>query len=1276
MQIIRATLISAVALLAAVLGASAQSTLFFSGSSCPALYCAYTGSNTAPWLTAPNFGVQVSNHALWSDPTLPSPVPSIMFRCTDQTIEPGTVQANQSKSAGLGGGNKKWLINFNSTLAHINTSGGAGHITLFNPATLVCGDPTTHFVITANKNQTVLGGSSSAAYNFGGGSFHWTDIGAGAGNSIWFSPSSQDVPYSGVILRYVINQSNGNFTYATFADLTLGMPVRTSTAPAWAPGTPYAKGDYVSFTIPSIPDWDLTTHVAGDLIKPSVGNTAHCVFKLSTVGARGSQPTWSTGSTCSTGVPIKEVGGVQTYRNLGNDGTFVYQNISGAGTSGGSFTVSGHPDLLTTVSDNGMTWKNVGVLVIPVWNSFAGISKDGTRACSAYSSNSYGHGTTGSYDADNADQGTGNYVACYDASTNLYTLLNTVTGIQSTVSCGNSGVGYNCAGGTQSKLVMSGVYTVVTNNCQFPVHNAEGSSTLDYIEVADQGVYNSLTATCPVVTNGSNLLFDWQPFAAAAKVSANGPTVPPALFGAHYNQSSSIYPPPAPTFNAVRLWDTRTGWADLQTNANCTHTVTTGCSFGGLDTFLAKFTAVAPRPKIILTLGKTPNFIASNTADSNCGYQSAFGNPNGTCTPPTDVNCDGTGTDATWIQFVTALWDHLSATGNLGKIDYLEIWNEWNVPDFWDMSYINGTRCPSTPNAAQKILVRLEQDARCVLKTAGTTACNGGGTYPVKGAENAVQIMSSPLASPGANNTRLQTGGSEDAYLAAGGGTYADVLSIHGYIQNEAQGSPSCGSAPGNVGCQWPENIATMLTQFKSLAATYSLSNLPIFVSEGSWGSTTNTTDAQFEQAYMGRYLALMAQYGAANFNWYNVDDAGNPGTGNTTQLFANVSTGTLTSGGQAYQTMQTWLTGKTFSAATCTITAQPSCSGGAGSHTYECGLTTGEKLVWYDEVANNSSCAYTPSGFGWYRTIDGGSKAITGATITLDNRPILLEPFLQADFQAYNTVSNHQAMGNKVLYVLGANAVNAGFTSGVYGLVLDSTAPGAAAVTNWQVGAPFTNPCDIGWTANDVNPPCSFSAAYDSHLQIVNNLADDDKGVICGTIYDGATGHMIPVAPFQNEVICISMKPTWSVGSSILRYQVWRFAHSFQTLANPFFDGQYAIAESSPDGRFIFFTTDNDCGFGDFNGNATNNCGPLWTPDTFYSLGQFVNPFNTLTGSGTNFGVWKITVPGQSSHQAPNWPVCGAGNVNTIITDASGVQYTCVGPPTAKTEVMGLLLK
>jgi hypothetical protein len=761
----------------------------------PPNYCAYAGTDIRTWPTLPNMGAQIKSGLVWTDSSLPSSHPSRVVRCTDQLIEPDTTIANQSKSAGLGGsGDAEQLFNSNSTMLRFNTSGGRGHITLFNPTTLTCGDPFTGYVITAIKNN-LSPGSATADYDFGAGTFDWTDAGAGAGNSIYYGfNSGHDAPLTG-FAKYVISRNDGTFTVTTpFLSFQPGLPIGVQ-APAWQSSHAYSQGDYVSFTL-TLGDWNgLTSYIVGDLIRPQTNNPAGCAFKLITVGTRGTLPTWSSGS-CTVSANVTEVSGTETWKNIGNDGTFLFQLTSSGGTSQGSApnfaTASGHPDLASTVTDNTtLTWTNVGLPIVPNHTTFGGVSKDSTRFCAGGSSNTYGGASIpNGYTGNNGGQGSDTYAFCYDSVSNTFVLLNSVTGIQSVVTC-SGGTGYTCNLGTQSKLTSQGAgATAVTGGCPFFIHNVKNGSTADYVVVASQ---QAISGTCPIIASGSNLLFAWQPFAA-------------------YSASTVL---------------------------------------------------------------------------------------------------------------------------------------------------------------------------------------------------------------------------------------------------------------------------------------------------------------------------------------------------------------------------------------------------------------------------------------------------------------------------QAFNTASSHWTIGKSLLVNYAQSALNFGFTTGVYGIVLNSTNPGAAATTNWQVGAPFTSSCDGSgvWAPNDSHPPCNFPSAYDSHLAFWHDALDDDTGPSCGTIYDGGGGYANPVAAWQNEEVCISVTPTWTPPAAIGAYTVWRFTHTFCTLTNPFFDGQFCISQLSTDGKFLAFTSDWDGTLGDISGGSSATFGLMWHPSTPYTSGTNLNPFQSLTGGGSNYGVWQVTSNGTSAAGLWGGPTCGTGNVGATYNDGS-IGYSCVGPATDKTEV------
>ena len=146
------------------------------------------------------------------------------------------------------------------------------------------------------------------------------------------------------------------------------------------------------------------------------------------------------------------------------------------------------------------------------------------------------------------------------------------------------------------------------------------------------------------------------------------------------HMGSSNLPWPTVPFGGLRLWDTATGWAQINTAQGV-------YDWTNLDGFVSA--AQAHGVDLLYNLARTPAWISSNPSDSTCAYDtSAEGGP-GQCDPPSDLNADGSGTDAAWIDWVTAV-----ATRNVtkGQIKYYEIWNEWNASLFWAGSKANSTR--------------------------------------------------------------------------------------------------------------------------------------------------------------------------------------------------------------------------------------------------------------------------------------------------------------------------------------------------------------------------------------------------------------------------------------------------------------------------------------------------------------------------------------------------------------------------------------------------------
>lgn len=481
----------------------------------PPGYTAYSGSDIVQWPTVPVVSATgtpwFKNNAVVYDTSYPSGVASRITRCTDQATAPTTAVGNHSKSAGLGGsGDAVQMVNINDTMGHINDdAGGQGYLVPFNPTAMACSP-----AVTAANNLTNPGPATSI-YNFGGGSWDWNNP------LIWYAMGSgADAPPNGVAeYTFVDTTTTYNFyvTNPSLLDFSYGLPDNTTLAPAWVAGASHAYGDYVSYAFTE-PDWAYSTAYAlgtgttpDPIIVPLLNNYYNCAFKLSLAGtsaALASEPVWSksTDKACLPPSNGQITDGTAKWRNLGGPATFVYQSVGSAGTDG-TTAPAFSPIFASTVTDHGQTWQNVSPLVPPTWQSFAGISRNSKRFCSAFSNNQYGD--SGNYNNYNGDQGTGIFAECYDTGLNEFFLLNTLTGIQSVVSC-SGGVGYACTGGAQSKLTAVGSVSEIANNCEFPIHNLKGSDTLDYDVITRQG---DASGNGFVVTGcTSQNMYGWEPF--------------------------------------------------------------------------------------------------------------------------------------------------------------------------------------------------------------------------------------------------------------------------------------------------------------------------------------------------------------------------------------------------------------------------------------------------------------------------------------------------------------------------------------------------------------------------------------------------------------------------------------------------------------------------------------------------------------------------------------------------------------------------------------------
>lgn len=223
---------------------------------------------------------------------------------------------------------------------------------------------------------------------------------------------------------------------------------------------------------------------------------------------------------------------------------------------------------------------------------------------------------------------------------------------------------------------------------------------------------------------------------ASSASSEPGPLatpIPPTLFGMHLHiWKGRSQPWPDIPFGSFRLWDSATGWAQINTAKG-------KYDWSQLDDWFSKLSEHNV-VDVLYTFGRTPPFASSRPDQHGCAYGP------GQCAPPKDVNEDGAGSDQYWKDFVTAIATH--SKNNRGvHIKYWELWNEPYLPVFWTGTFPQ--------------LIRMARDAHEIIHSIDPDAV----------------VLTGPSVPSWPKYRHFL-----DDYLEAGGGQYADAISFHGYV--------------------------------------------------------------------------------------------------------------------------------------------------------------------------------------------------------------------------------------------------------------------------------------------------------------------------------------------------------------------------------------------------------------------------------------------------------------------------------------------------------------
>jgi hypothetical protein len=510
----------------------------------------------------------------------------------------------------------------------------------------------------------------------------------------------------------------------------------------------------------------------------------------------------------------------------------------------------------------------------------------------------------------------------------------------------------------------------------------------------------------------------------AASVWAQGtPTinVPTTYSGLSVNNVSN-FPPSGTTFGVVRLWDTPgTSWPAMQTASGTTLT-TAGKT--ALATVLADAYSNSTNNDAVgmYTLSRTPYWATSNQTDTTCNYYNATNWNGGTgaiiyapgqCDLPSDINADGSGTDLTWRNWITALATYLNTltTANgYAQVKYFEPWNEFDRTKSL-LGLTGGSNLSYQGSYAQ--LLRLTEDARCILTgsssvyihnypTAGTSTQCSSTTWTGQsvGYITDAQILSPSSHAQGSNwstgtglvqnflyCTSPVTG--TDCNWGSGsnwGSGAVDIINFHMKPGNEAPGT-------GNTD---PET--EMATEYNHITGSSGILDAtdeakPLWNGEAgysaaNWTPVSGDVDLSSypdqQAAFVARYALIQWSLGIESYNWYNWD-------------VSFESSGTVTDAGTAYSEVGNWMVGHKMSFSCAVV------SGTLWSCTFTKGSTWKGKVFWDTSSTYNcegsganpcTTYSYNVPGTGWTltRTALGVQTSISSPfTIQVSNLPVII---------------------------------------------------------------------------------------------------------------------------------------------------------------------------------------------------------------------------------------------------------------------------------------------
>ena len=339
-----------------------------------------------------------------------------------------------------------------------------------------------------------------------------------------------------------------------------------------------------------------------------------------------------------------------------------------------------------------------------------------------------------------------------------------------------------------------------------------------------------------------------------------------------------------------------------------------------------------------------------------------------------------------WCNDPTYLQTH-------AHIKYWEIWNEVFRSHVLS-NYIppNGNTCCYSFQGTYAQLVRLTQDARCVITGQSTVT---GPACTTKGIDPTAQIVmpSSVANTNGAlavaqnflycNDNPLQKSNCDPFHTQNTGASAVDIINYHLYVNQEPVETLLTNYVNGGGGL----NGIRPSLQPAELAK-------PLWSGEDSWGVTNNNIgqfkDPDLQAAFVARYHMIAWSLGIASEFWYQYD---NQAEGTLLLIPPPPQLPSLTEAGIAYQQVYNWMVGRSMTSP-CSLTSPT-------GTIWNCTLTAPggyQGLVVWDtsESCSNGTCTTHSYSVGaqylQYRDLSGNIYQISGNSVQIGIKPILVE--------------------------------------------------------------------------------------------------------------------------------------------------------------------------------------------------------------------------------------------------------------------------------------------